>query len=185
MTAFDLLALGEPMIEFNQTRPGEPHYLQGYGGDTSNMIVAAARSGASTAYVTRLGDDAFGRLFLELWAQEGVDARGVRIDAAAHTGVYFVKHGPQGHEFSYLRAGSAASRASAAPQKQSPAPVASTARTSRPGMRSRRAPSLAITPAAPSLSRTCFAPWRCAQSSAASASSRPLSRRASSRLGKK
>jgi len=110
MTAFDLLALGEPMIEFNQTRPGEPHYLQGYGGDTSNMIVAAARSGASTAYVTRLGDDAFGRLFLELWAQEGVDARGVRIDAAAHTGVYFVKHGPQGHEFSYLRAGSAASR---------------------------------------------------------------------------
>jgi 2-dehydro-3-deoxygluconokinase len=34
----------------------------------------------------------------------------VAIDPAAHTGVYFVSHGPQGHAFSYLRAGSAASR---------------------------------------------------------------------------
>ena len=31
-------------------------------------------------------------------------------DADAPTGVYFVTHGPSGHEFSYLRAGSAASR---------------------------------------------------------------------------
>jgi 2-dehydro-3-deoxygluconokinase len=110
MSAFDLAAIGEPMVEFNQTRPGEPGYLQGFGGDTSNMIVAAARSGARAAYVTRLGEDAFGRMFLELWTKEGVDARGVAIDPAAPTGVYFVKHGPQGHEFSYLRAGSAASR---------------------------------------------------------------------------
>ena len=33
--------------------------------------------------------------------------RGVAIDADAATGVYFVTHGAQGHEFSYLRAGSA------------------------------------------------------------------------------
>jgi 2-dehydro-3-deoxygluconokinase len=74
------------------------------------MIVAAARSGARCAYVTRLGDDAFGRLFLELWRAEGVDATGVTIDRDAPTGAYFVTHGPRGHEFSYLRAGSAASR---------------------------------------------------------------------------
>jgi 2-dehydro-3-deoxygluconokinase len=43
VSRFDVLALGEPMIEFNQTRPGEPNYLQGFGGDTSNMIIAAAR----------------------------------------------------------------------------------------------------------------------------------------------
>ena len=98
------------MVEFNQTRPGEPNYLQGFGGDTSNMIIAAARSGARTAYVTRLGDDEFGRMFLALWKVEGVDTRGVAIDPQAHTGVYFVRHGAQGHVFSYLRAGSAASR---------------------------------------------------------------------------
>ncbi len=47
---------------------------------------------------------------LRLWQQEGVDASGVAIDADASTGIYFVTHGAGGHEFSYLRAGSAASR---------------------------------------------------------------------------
>jgi 2-dehydro-3-deoxygluconokinase len=106
----DILAIGEPMIEFNQTKPGEPQYLQGYGGDSSNVIIAAARQGARTAYYTRLGDDAFGRMFLKLWADEGVDVSRVQNDPAAFTAVYFVQHGPQGHQFSYVRAGSAASR---------------------------------------------------------------------------
>jgi 2-dehydro-3-deoxygluconokinase len=110
MSAFDVVAIGEPMVEFNQTTPGDPRYLQGFGGDSSNMIIAAARTGARTAYVTRLGDDEFGRMFRALWETEGVDARGVATDPHAHTAVYFVTHGPQGHVFSYLRAGSAASR---------------------------------------------------------------------------
>jgi 2-dehydro-3-deoxygluconokinase len=110
MRPSDIVSIGEPMIEFNQTRPGEPHYLQGFGGDSSNMIIAAARSGARTAYFTRLGEDEFGRMFLELWKAEGVDASHVGTDPQAHTAVYWVSHGPQGHVFSYLRAGSAASR---------------------------------------------------------------------------
>ena len=110
MSAFDVVSIGEPMVEFNQTRRGDPSYLQGFGGDSSNMSIAAARQGARTAYVTRLGDDEFGRMFLALWKQEGVDASRVIIDPQAHTAVYFVTHGEQGHVFSYLRAGSAASR---------------------------------------------------------------------------
>jgi 2-dehydro-3-deoxygluconokinase len=110
MSRFDVVALGEPMIEFNQTRQGDPNYLQGFGGDASNMIIAAARQGARTAFVTGLGDDAFGRMFLDLWASEAVDTTGVALDASAHTGVYFVTHDASGHSFSYLRAGSAASR---------------------------------------------------------------------------
>jgi len=110
MSAIDILSIGEPMVEFNQTRPGEPDYLQGYGGDSSNLAIAAARSGARVAYVTRLADDEFGRLFLALWKQEGVDTRGVAIQAQAYTAVYFVKHERAGHVFSYLRAGSAASQ---------------------------------------------------------------------------
>ena len=105
-----ILALGEPMIEFNQTAPGQPGYLQGFGGDTSNAIIAAARQGASCGYITRLGDDDFGRMFLDLWRAEGVDSSGVGIDGAAHTAVYFVTHGASGHSFSYLRRDSAASR---------------------------------------------------------------------------
>ena len=107
----DIVALGEPLVEFNQAKADDPHtYLQGFGGDTSNMAIAAARVGARAGYVTRVGDDAFGRMFVALWQREGVATDGVAVDADAPTGVYFVTHGPQGHEFSYLRAGSAASR---------------------------------------------------------------------------
>jgi len=107
----DIVALGEPLIEFNQARADQPSsYLQGFGGDTSNMAIAAARLGARVAYATRLGNDAFGRMFVDLWTREGVDTSGVAFDQEAPTGVYFVTHGPKGHEFSYLRTGSAASR---------------------------------------------------------------------------
>jgi len=105
-----VVSLGEPMYEFSQL-PGESRkWLQGFGGDTMNCAVAAARQGARVGYVTRLGQDEFGAQFLALWRDEGIDVSGVRIDPEAHTAVYFVSHGPAGHVFSYLRAGSAASR---------------------------------------------------------------------------
>jgi len=108
---FDIVAIGEAMVEFNQTGDGGGRtYLQGFGGDTSNAVIAAARQGAKCAYVTRLGDDDFGRMCLDLWRAENVDSSGVAIDPSAHTGIYFVRHDRDGHSFSYLRSGSAASR---------------------------------------------------------------------------
>lgn len=104
----DILCLGEPMLEFNQQPDGT--YLPGHGGDVSNCAVAAARQGASAGMLTHLGDDAFGSSFMDLWAAVGVDATAVQRKGDAHTGIYFVTHGPKGHDFSYFRAGSAASR---------------------------------------------------------------------------
>ena len=49
-------------------------------------------------------------MFLDLWRAEGVNSSGVGIDGAAHTAVYFVTHGADGHSFSYRRRDSAASR---------------------------------------------------------------------------
>ena len=89
-------------------------FLQGFGGDTMNCAIAAARQGARVAYITRLGNDEFGRQFLQLWRDEGLDISGVAIDPEAHTAVYFITHGAAGHVFSYLRKGSAASRLRAA-----------------------------------------------------------------------
>ena len=43
MPDIDIVALGEPLVELNQTRAGEPQYQQGFGGDTSNAVIAAAR----------------------------------------------------------------------------------------------------------------------------------------------
>jgi 2-dehydro-3-deoxygluconokinase len=114
MQALDILAIGEAMVEFNQARREDPRaYVQGFGGDTSNTAIAAARLGAHAGYATRVGDDVFGRWLLALWRDEGVDTRAVAIDADAPTGIYFVSHGANGHEFSYRREGSAASRMSA------------------------------------------------------------------------
>lgn len=105
-----ILALGEAMIEFNQSRRDEPTYLQGFGGDVSNFLIAAARQGAATGFVSAVGNDGFGQLLLDLWRAENVDTSAVRVDPDAPTGVYFVSHGASGHRFDYLRAGSAASR---------------------------------------------------------------------------
>ncbi len=104
----DVLCLGEPMLEFNQQPDGS--YLPGHGGDTSNCAISAARQGARVGYVTHVGTDTFGNSFMDLWAGEGIDTSTVRQVRDAHTGVYFVTHGPKGHEFSYMRAGSASSR---------------------------------------------------------------------------
>jgi 2-dehydro-3-deoxygluconokinase len=109
IVSLDIVSIGEPLYELSRAADGAT-WRSGFGGDTSNMVIAAARAGARTAYVTGVGDDTFGREFLDLWQREGVDTRGVQVRADAHTGVYFITYDGQGHHFSYLRAGSAASR---------------------------------------------------------------------------
>ena len=105
----DIVCLGEPLAELNQTEPGQARFLGGHGGDTSNCAIAAARQGGRVGYLTRVGTDSFGDGFLALWAREGVDTGQIERDEQAPTGIYFVTHGSGGHEFSYYRKGSAAS----------------------------------------------------------------------------
>ncbi|MFT3988941.1 sugar kinase [Aestuariivirga sp.] len=107
-----IVALGEPLYELNQQADGR--YLGGFGGDTSNVVIAARRLGANTAYVSRIGGDIFGDALRGLWDQEGVDATAVKIDKDTPTGLYFVTHHPEGHRFTYRRKGSAASLMSVA-----------------------------------------------------------------------
>lgn len=106
----DILCFGEALGEFNQTIPREPTYLFGFGGDTSNCAIAAARSGASVGVIGAVGDDTFGRAFMDLWRAEGIDTSAMRMPPQSETGIYFITHGPDGHEFAYRRAGSAAAR---------------------------------------------------------------------------
>jgi 2-dehydro-3-deoxygluconokinase len=111
----DIVSLGEAMVEFNQTGERDGRlYLQGFGGDTSNFAIAAARQGARVAYVSALGDDPYGRLLRQLWDEEGVDHADVPTNADAFTAIYFVTHDETGHQFSFFRSGSAASRMSPA-----------------------------------------------------------------------
>lgn len=113
-----ILALGEPMLEFNADVDGAlesaESFAVGYGGDTSNFLIAAARSGARTGYVTRVGDDAFGTVLTRLWEREGVGTAHVAREAGGRTGIYFIARGAAGHGFTYYRADSPASRLSPA-----------------------------------------------------------------------
>lgn len=100
------------MLEFNQQPTdalGRRLYLEGFGGDTSNAAVAASRAGVTVAYATAIGQDPAGDRFLELWRSEGIDVSAVRVSPTHATAVYFVTHGPAGHQFLYYRSGSAAS----------------------------------------------------------------------------
>ncbi|MEM9427079.1 MAG: sugar kinase [Pseudomonadota bacterium] len=115
MTA-EILGLGEPLIEMvrlSNPIEGRPAYMQGFGGDTSTAIIAAARQGGSTGYISAVGDDMFGTALRELWAQEGVDDAHVLAGPGDPTGVCFIDPDPSGRKFTYARRGSAASLYSA------------------------------------------------------------------------
>jgi 2-dehydro-3-deoxygluconokinase len=103
----DIVTLGEPLYELNQQADGR--FLPGFGGDTMNVAVAAQRLGASSAMITKLGSDPFGDQIEALLRREQVDIGAVSRHPTAPTGIYLVTHGPDGHDFSYYRKGSAAS----------------------------------------------------------------------------
>jgi len=121
----EILAIGEALIEFtriqDQTNPSAtssldttsesspPVYIQGFGGDTSNTIIAAARQGSSTAYISAVGDDTFGEALIDLWKREKVSVDYIKVNPGDPTGVYFVQPHASGRNFSYARRGSAAS----------------------------------------------------------------------------
>lgn len=103
-----ILCLGEALVEF--TRRPDGTWLQGFGGDTSNAAIAAARQGASVGYLSALGRDRFGDALVDLWAAEGIDTAHVARSDTAPTGIYFVDPDPTERHFTYYRAGSAASQ---------------------------------------------------------------------------
>ncbi|MBS1815797.1 MAG: ribokinase [Acidobacteria bacterium] len=58
--------------KWGETFMGETFAL-GPGGKGSNQAVAAARAGAKTCFISKLGEDAFGRLARDTYAAEGID----------------------------------------------------------------------------------------------------------------
>jgi ribokinase len=92
----DIVVLGSFMMDLVVRAPRRPvpgetvvgtDFGEYLGGKGCNQAVAAARAGARTAMVGRVGDDDYGRRFLDLLGREGIDAGCVAIDAAAGTGV--------------------------------------------------------------------------------------------------
>ncbi|WP_406428460.1 sugar kinase [Streptomyces sp. NBC_00147] len=117
-TAATAVCLGETMA---QVTPADGAGLEHSGalrlavaGAESTVAQYLADLGHGAAWVSRVGDDPFGRRIVAAVASRGVDVTGVRRDTSAPTGVYFKDPGPHGTHVHYYRAGSAASRMSAA-----------------------------------------------------------------------
>lgn len=104
-------SIGEGLYELgvDEGSPGSPR--AGYGGDTANTAVMAARLGDGR-FCGRVGDDALGRELLAFWRDAGVDTRFVALDPAP-TRIYVNERlADSGCRFHYHRQGSAGSRLS-------------------------------------------------------------------------
>ena len=55
------------------------------GGASANVAVAVQRMGVETAFIGKVGDDAFGHHLIDVMRGEGVETRGIRLDGEART----------------------------------------------------------------------------------------------------
>ena len=105
----DIVSIGECMIELFSEQPLEEAetFQRSLAGDSLNMLVAASRMGATTGYLTRLGEDPFADYLLNTWRKEGIDVSQVKR-VAGFNAVHFVSQLPDGdRDFIYYRRGSA------------------------------------------------------------------------------
>lgn len=81
----DLVMRAERLPAPGETLQGE--FAMFLGGKGFNQAIAARRMGADVAVIGRVGDDEFGRAFLQALESERIDADSVTIDPDAGTGV--------------------------------------------------------------------------------------------------
>jgi ribokinase len=82
----DIMLYAPALPKLDETVPGR-RWEETCGGKGGNQAVMAARAGARTAMIGRVGDDAFGRRLLRNLADAGVDATEVRVDSETASGM--------------------------------------------------------------------------------------------------
>ncbi len=89
----DVTALGELLIDFTPagTSPaGNPLYERNPGGAPANVVSAVARLGGSSALISKVGQDEFGRYLRKVLLDRGVDCRALHDTDQAATTMAFV-----------------------------------------------------------------------------------------------
>ena len=104
---YDVVALGELLIDFTPVSTdgaGCPTLKANPGGAPGNLLAALSRYGRRTAFLGKVGEDAFGRLLLESLRRAGVQTRGIRLTSSAFTTLAFVTLDAAGdRSFSFAR----------------------------------------------------------------------------------
>ncbi|MEM3479562.1 MAG: sugar kinase, partial [Candidatus Bathyarchaeia archaeon] len=115
----DVVTLGEMLVQFNPVTTGPLRHVVYFekhaAGSEANFAIGMVRLGFKAGFITRVGNDEFGKYILSVLRGEGVDTSRVKIDYEAPTGIYFIQRGypiPERSSVLYYRRGSAASRMS-------------------------------------------------------------------------
>lgn len=103
----DITTIGEILIDLTQTGTNElgiPQFSANPGGAPANLAVAAAKLGASTAFIGRAGSDSFGRYLLQCLKEYGVDTGNLLLDSGNNTTLAVVSVDADGERnFSFYR----------------------------------------------------------------------------------
>ena len=103
----DVTALGELLIDFvhkGNNEFGSPIMHGNPGGAPCNFLCALASCGEKTAFIGKVGDDAFGHMLKKTLDTHGIDTTGLVIDPDVFTTLAFVTLDETGDRtFSFAR----------------------------------------------------------------------------------
>lgn len=104
---YDIVSIGELLIDFTESGlspAGMRLFEQNAGGAVANLVAAAAKCGAKTALLSKVGADMHGRFLKQALSEAGVDVSGVIEAEDVFTTLAFVALAPSGERsFSFAR----------------------------------------------------------------------------------
>ena len=103
----EVVALGELLIDFASCSvdgDGYPTMAANPGGAPGNFLAALNACGIKTAFLGKVGDDAFGHLLLGTLNRAGIETKGIQVDPNVFTTLAFVTFDESGdRSFSFAR----------------------------------------------------------------------------------
>lgn len=107
MKKFDVIAMGELLVDFTEngiSEQGNPILEANPGGAPCNVLSMLQRLGKKTAFIGKVGQDAFGRMLTDVIREQGINADNLLVDETVPTTLAFVHTQQDGdRSFSFYR----------------------------------------------------------------------------------
>lgn len=107
MKKYDVAAMGELLVDFTEngiSEQGNPILEANPGGAPCNVLSMLQRLGKKTAFIGKVGQDAFGKMLIDVVREQGINADNLLMDKAVPTTLAFVHTQKDGdRSFSFYR----------------------------------------------------------------------------------
>ncbi|MDD5899702.1 MAG: carbohydrate kinase [Lachnospiraceae bacterium] len=107
MKKYDVIAIGELLVDFTEngiSEQGNPLLEANPGGAPCNVLSMLQNLGKKTAFIGKVGQDAFGRMLIEVVKEQGINTDNLLVDDAVPTTLAFVHTEKDGdRSFSFYR----------------------------------------------------------------------------------